>query len=1164
MLGLQIVILLLVIAYYFILNRAQIEEDTPNLRKGWAKFTDASQALYAFEIAWAIGFVWVIVFKRPQSIFASFLRRCSLDEATYVAIFVPDVLEKKDVISEEVSQSKASIIFRTIYERFDSCLAFLFSEPNTGVPGQTEYVKVQFDKTKYIEFRLRRYHYDATMKCFHAAEIDVAGTAAQLYELRGGLSSEQVVEREATVGGNVITMGEPSFFFILFKEFTRIFYVYQNFMTWTWLNYAYWHMGIVNTLVYTFGGVVVSFVKYKNEVRLRELSKISGTVTVLRNGKFVDIEQTHLVPGDVVSISAGVVYCDMVILTGEALVDESSLTGESMPIVKTALDPLNPVPYDAIHHHKHHSVFAGTTVIDESEKKESDVHKNLALVVRTGSHTMKGELLRDILFGKPVKFKFDVEVNFVLLILLCYAIFGFAMTIYFLKSDPVYGFFYAIYVVASALPPLLPTVFVVSEGISADRLLEKRVAVSDTHRILMAGKVRVAFFDKTGTLTEQGLDFHSVVTVTDNHFDEPSVDPPELIGRAMGVCHSVKKVKQNGVDTFIGNSIDRKMFEASRKTLENGHGAVPDSVTDESGAKFSILKQFDFDSKRKTQTCIVRDESNGSLLVFSKGTGEAVKKMSLSVPANFEQLLIESAKSGLYQISICYRQAEPGILEMSRDEIERNMHFLGFINFSNRMKASTPSMIRQLVEGDIRTIMISGDHVLTAIHIARLAGMIHEESQIVLGRNVSSDGVIEWVDENTGNPVELPSISELRTCKSYIELAMSGHVWEHLITKKPEEAKLLAHFIRVIGRCSPGDKISMVDCFNKQGFITLMCGDGGNDCGALRTAHVGIALSDAEASVVSPFTSLDKNIMSVVDVLKEGRCTLSSAISSYKYMIMYGQVETINQMVCAWFSITFSEWCWVFMDGFWVITMAFSLPFAEVSEKLAPERPTSSILGPHTLVSTIGVLIINFLFTVLALGLLNQQSWYKCRKWEEGAIADVTSIGDNYESSVIFIVSGYQYISSAMAYNFGFKHRAAWIYNWRFVCFCIIWSTIHFVVVLYPSTLSCFFRVNCDNDNALRGATSDEVTPIQNPWNTTVIPKEFRGILLTIIIMNAVATSIWEYFIVNGPVAEYLKRRYRKENKLLGGVGYLGAKLETTNTSDGVQLVARKVSPATV
>ena len=106
------------------------------------------------------------------------------------------------------------------------------------------------------------------------------------------------------------------------------------------------------------------------------------------------------------------------------------------------------------------------------------------------------------------------------------------------------------------------------------------------------------------------------------------------------------------------------------------------------------------------------------------------------------------------------------------------------------------------------------------------------------------------------------------------------------------------------------DKVSIVSTFVEIGEITLMCGDGGNDCGALKAAHVGIALSDAEASVVAPFTSLDKSISSVTEVLKEGRCALASAIASYKYMIMYGQVESINQVANAYLSVTFTEWCW--------------------------------------------------------------------------------------------------------------------------------------------------------------------------------------------------------------------------------------------------------------
>jgi hypothetical protein len=463
--------------------------------------------------------------------------------------------------------------------------------------------------------------------------------------------------------------------------------------------------------------------------------------------------------------------------------------------------------------------------------------------------------------------------------------------------------------------------------------------------------------------------------------------------------------------------------------------------------------------------------------------------------------------------------------------------------------------------------------------------MLHRESRLLLGMAIDSEGNILFQEESTGKDfLELSNaklIDTLISCQtiikdeatgvesrrggvySNVEIALLGHVWDELWALDKEKATRLAHFIRVIGRCSPNTKVTIVECFNREGFITLMCGDGGNDCGALKTAHVGLALSDAEASVVAPFTSLDKTITSVVDVLKEGRCTLASAFSSYKYMIMYGQIETINQMVCAWFAVTFSEWCWVFMDGFWVITMAFSLPFAGVAPKLASTRPTSSILGPHTLASVLGVLLINFLFLVLALGVLFQQDWFRCRQWNPSSIADVTGIGDNYESSVGFLVSGYQYITSAMAYNFGYKYRAGWWYNWRFLFFVGAFTIVHFTVILYPSTLSCFFRVNCENKNVLRGATSDDLTPIQNPWNHTLMPLYFREYLIVIVIMNGVATSLWEYFVVNGFVAEWLKKLFPKEDRLIAGIGYQGSSDSNSNSNSKPVIVdTATVTPA--
>lgn len=1182
MLGLQLILLLLVMAYYFILDKSTIKQNTPDIGFRWSPFRDGPDSLNVFIIAWAISFGWVAFFKRPQSLYCVFLRRCELTEATNVAIFIPDS-RGIELLVKEGDEWAVTKYFRICHDFFDKAFACIFSEPDHNDPGQIGYCKVLVDEfgVRYFEFQMRRYNYNAETDSFVPAQLNIIGTASDLIKMKNGLSFEEENKRTAAIGPNVISTSDASFVKIAIKEFSRIFYVYQNFMAWSWMNYSYWHMGIVNTLVYSLGGITVSAVNYQNAVRLKELCRVEGTVDVLRDGTFHTIDQSRLVPGDVIAIESGPVFCDMVVLTGETVVDESSLTGESMPIVKTALDETDPTLYDPISHHKHHTIFAGTTVINQDQKNGSNKSNkggNIALVVKTGSYTMKGELLREMFFGKPKKFKFDMEVNIVLLILLCYAIFAFSMTIYFLNSQPTYGFFFAIYVVASALPPLLPTVFIVSEGISADRLLRKRVAVTDPHKILMAGKVRVAFFDKTGTLTEQGLEFHSVVIVKHDtssaSFNLPENRPQGDIARGMGVCHGLRKISGNNEEgTLLGNVIDRKMFQAvSQYEIISGFGATSDVIVNkfsENKERLAIIKQYDFDNKRKTQTVIVKDESSRKYFIYVKGTGEALKAISQphSIPSNFDQALSESAKTGMYQLSIGIREVTETevteILSKSRDDAEQNMKFLGFINFINPMKKDTPEMIRQLKQGNIRTAIISGDHILTALYIARESGMLHPQSRILLGNSITDDGEINFVDEGTNerytdmNNSQLLSVLMKRN--SNIELALLGSVWDYLWEMDKVKATNIAHFIRVIGRCSPHTKVTIVDAFNRDGFITLMCGDGGNDCGALKTAHVGVALSDAEASVVAPFTSLDKTITSVVDVLKEGRCALASAFSSYKYMIMYGQIETLNQMICAWFSVTFSEWCWVFMDGFWVITMAFTLPYADVAKTLAPTRPTSSILGPHTLASVLGVLAINFCFVVLALGLLYKQDFYQCRKWDSITIADVTAIGDNYESSVVFLVSGYQYMTSAMAFNFGYKYRAGWIYNWRFLFFVMTWTIIHFTVILYPSSLSCYFRVNCENDNVLRGATNKDRVPIQNPWGHTLMPLSFREDLLIIVIMNGLTICLYEYFIVNGPVADWFREKFHTKDRLHGGIGYTGEKGSDYVIPSAVVLVDEEV-----
>jgi magnesium-transporting ATPase (P-type) len=147
--------------------------------------------------------------------------------------------------------------------------------------------------------------------------------------------------------------------------------------------------------------------------------------------------------------------------------------------------------------------------------------------------------------------------------------------------------------------------------------------------------------------------------------------------------------------------------------------------------------------------------------------------------------------------------------------------------------------------------------------------------------------------------------------------------------------------------------------------------------------------------------------------------------------------------------------------------------------------------------------------------------------------------GDNYETQVIFLVSGYQYVSSAIAFNFGYEFRRGWWRNYVFVAFALFYTFLQFYITMVPSKLSCVWRVNCVNEDTVRTITSADPLPIQNPFNTTVMPESFRWKVLLIMICNAMATSGYEYFIVNG-----VRRNYgsaaKKQKSAAAAAAYSG------------------------
>jgi magnesium-transporting ATPase (P-type) len=371
---------------------------------------------------------------------------------------------------------------------------------------------------------------------------------------------------------------------------------------------------------------------------------------------------------------------------------------------------------------------------------------------------------------------------------------------------------------------------------------------------LVAGKVNSAYFDKTGTLTKQGLDFVNLEASSSESRDTATL--------GMAVCHTLHVTSEG---QLIGNNVDSVAFQHTGSTFV--HEAETKPLIKFGGEHYKTLKQYEFDNHRVTQSVVVSD-SSGKVTVFVKGSPEAIQKIcSSGVSPDFDAYLKKSSKLGIYTLAIASKALDLGstnIDDITRDDVETDLHFEAFLCFQNTMREETPAVIREILEGDVTVTMITGDNVLTGICIARQAGIIQEEARVLLAR-VTADGEITWIDAETDFEVEPPTSESLKS--SNVALSVTGETWQAMLQNDPKNANLIADYIRVFGRCNPLDKVSVIAHFVEQGRKTLMCGDGGNDCGGLKTAHVGIALSTSEASVVAPFTSLDKEITAVTEVL---------------------------------------------------------------------------------------------------------------------------------------------------------------------------------------------------------------------------------------------------------------------------------------------------------
>ena len=180
----------------------------------------------------------------------------------------------------------------------------------------------------------------------------------------------------------------------------------------------------VNWGIVLLSAFTISFFRYRSASVLYRITHVSGASRVLRNGKVTMVEQDALVPEDIVILTPGVIHADMILLTGEAVLDESALTGEATPQAKTPIDHNSQQRYDT-KLHKKHTLNAGTSV--------QECHDAVAIVKNTGSYTQKGELSREVIAFRGHKLQYELDLPMAVAFLGAYS-FAILLVVVFLSD----------------------------------------------------------------------------------------------------------------------------------------------------------------------------------------------------------------------------------------------------------------------------------------------------------------------------------------------------------------------------------------------------------------------------------------------------------------------------------------------------------------------------------------------------------------------------------------------------------------------------------------------------------------------------------------------------------------------------------------------------------
>ncbi|AET40645.1 putative acid anhydride hydrolase Ecym_6263 [Eremothecium cymbalariae DBVPG len=787
--------------------------------------------------------------------------------------------------------------------------------------------------------------------------------------------------------------------------------------------------------------------------------------------------------------SLSVVPCDSVLISGDCLTNESMLTGESVPVSKVAatVETMHQLLEDFMDTQVSGFVsksflFNGTKLI--RVRPAAGQSTALAMAVRTGFSTTKGGLVRSMVFPKPIGFKFYEDSFKYLGIMALVACFGFFINIIQFISMGLSKrviILRGLDIVTIVIPPALPASLSIGTGFALNRLKKKGIFCITPTRLNIGGKIDVMCFDKTGTLTEDGLTVLGVHFVQNSrkelnfsdlikdvgglcsnfaHNDSPfqNAMKAKKFFFSLLTCHSLRVVN----DELIGDPLDFKMFQFTKWTYaedtkgykfsslyEERHdtGLLPENSSispaivyrnadgnldnESTNNMIGIVRSFEFLPQLRRMSVIVKPFSEKVFISFTKGAPEVIADLCnrSSLPEDYDNLLNNYTHKGYRVIScagkVLNKNSWLHSQKVTREEVESDLEFLGFIIFENRLKSSTKSTLESLNAANIRTIMCTGDNVLTAISVGREANLINNSrvfvASLIEPMNQSKEMLV-WQDVD--RPSEVLDTVTLKPSLEYDEdytLAITGDVFRVLFKNNEFVSNQYLNNVllkcSIYARMSPDEKHELVEQLQGLNYAVGFCGDGANDCGALKAADIGVSLSDAEASVAAPFTSQIFEISCVLDVIKEGRAALVTSFACFQYMSLYSAIQFITINILYSRGINLADFQFLYIDLFLIVPIAIFMSWSKPYSVLAKKRPSANLVSPKILVPFFVQLIIIFVFQIIP--------WYMVQKmpWYIKPVAGDDNAVKSSDNTVLFFVSNFQYILIAIVLSVGPPYR---------------------------------------------------------------------------------------------------------------------------------------------